>query len=151
MTTTEPTTEPTTVPVPCSHCRRDVHRTPAEWQAMADANEPPRCVLCVEVQRRAARREERARQRPFTVDGVILRAIAGLTKGGEPAGEEAITVAAWKLTPDRLHLRGFPEHPDHKRVQAAVNKLVNKRGLVERTGVKLYRLTAKGRKRLAGG
>lgn len=143
------TTDPTTVPVPCTHCRRDVHRTPAEWQAMADANEPPVCPAC-EIRRDCEAAKGLTRLGGMTVTDLVLKGLVIAHHRGVPeVPVEDLIVLSWKEDrTGRLALKGYP-YPNSNRVIVELVKMLAK-GLIERPAPNKYRVTAKGRKRLAG-
>lgn len=60
--------------------------------------------------------------------------------------DTTLTVEAWKRHPSLFAMRGYPQHPDHKRAYVlfcGVKSLVAA-GLVERCGPNWLRLTAAG-------
>lgn len=61
-----------------------------------------------------------------------------------------LVLAAWRAAPARFGLKGCREtHPDSNRVIVELVRLRSKHGLVERVAPSTYRLTEKGRWRVA--
>ena len=76
----------------------------------------------------------------------ILRAAQRL-ENGQPFTANALVVAAWQLDHEAFGLEGHAEYPDSNRVLWILmgQRGLVRRGLLERVGPKLYRLTSAGR------
>lgn len=85
---------------------------------------------------------------------VLLAARQLELEGQRPFTAEALIVAAWRANPPAFGLRGFAEQfPDSNRVLSVImgERGLARQGLLDKVGVKLYSLTERGRKALAGG
>lgn len=87
----------------------------------------------------------------LTASQEILLAAATLSDAGQPEFSEwDLTVAAWKLNPNKFGCRGYEaEYPDHKRVMMEImskKRLDNplRRGWIRRTRPNHYRLATLG-------
>ena len=86
-------------------------------------------------------------------DQLLLSAYRLGGENGKPFTAEQLVVNAWKAFPDTFGLRGvndddgMPIYPDSNRVLAEImgSKPLRRQGLVEKVGVKKYRLTEAGR------
>lgn len=85
---------------------------------------------------------------------VLLAARQLELEGQRPFTAEALIVAAWRANPQAFGLRGFADQfPDSNRVLSVImgERGLARQGLLDKVGVKLYSLTERGRKALAGG
>lgn len=91
-------------------------------------------------------------QKGSGAEHILLAARDLEAKGVSPFHLETLVLAAWKRAPVAFGLRGYAEeHPDSNRVLCAIvgRRRLLERGLLERVGPKLYRLTTTGRQLLA--
>jgi len=94
-----------------------------------------------------------AESRLSVSDKLLLAAYRCEQSGKQPFTAEDLVVSAWQCFPDTFGLKGYADargkllYPDSNRVFAEImgSKPIRKRGLLVKTGRKLYELTGSGR------